>query len=104
VQILTVHGAKGLEWDAVVVPGLVDDVFPAEPRSVNWARARQELPAPLRGDAADLPALDLSGATTRKDVRDRLDRHHDAVCERHAQEERRLAYVALTRARSVVLA
>ena len=29
VQLLTVHGAKGLEWDAVFVVGLVDGVFPA---------------------------------------------------------------------------
>src|SRR4051812_13661500 len=57
VQILTVHGAKGLEWDVVAVPGLVDSVFPAEARSVNWTRARQEIPAPLRGDRDDLPEL-----------------------------------------------
>ena len=70
VQVLTVHGAKGLEWDVVAVPGLVDGVFPADARSVNWARARQELPGPLRGDRIDLPALDLDGAADRKEVRD----------------------------------
>jgi DNA helicase-2/ATP-dependent DNA helicase PcrA len=104
VQILTVHGAKGLEWDLVAVPGLVESVFPADPRSVNWTRARHELPGPLRGDRGDLPALDLAGASDRRAVRDRLDAYHDALCERHRQEERRLAYVALTRARSLVLA
>jgi DNA helicase II / ATP-dependent DNA helicase PcrA len=104
VQVLTVHGAKGLEWDVVAVPGLVGGVFPAEPRSVNWARARHELPGPLRGDRDDLPVLDLAGAADRKDVRDRLEAHHDALVARHAEEERRLAYVALTRARSVLLA
>ena len=103
VQVLTVHGAKGLEWDVVAVPGLAQGVFPAEPRSVNWARARQELPAPLRGDRGDLPALDLTGATDRRAVRDRLDRHHAELVERHAAEERRLAYVALTRARHALL-
>ena len=36
VQMLTVHGAKGLEWDLVAVPGLVEKVFPAEPKAVNW--------------------------------------------------------------------
>ena len=44
VQVLTVHGAKGLEWDVVAVPGLVETVFPAEPRAVDWTRARQVLP------------------------------------------------------------
>jgi DNA helicase-2/ATP-dependent DNA helicase PcrA len=104
VQILTVHGAKGLEWDVVAVPGLVDAVFPAEPRSVNWTRARQELPGPLRGDAADLPALVLHDAGDRREVRDRLVRHHAEVLDRHSQEERRLAYVAVTRARHTLLA
>ena len=46
VQVLTVHGAKGLEWDLVAVPGLVETVFPAEPRAVDWTRARQLLPTP----------------------------------------------------------
>jgi DNA helicase-2/ATP-dependent DNA helicase PcrA len=104
VQILTVHGAKGLEWDLVAVPGLVDKVFPAEPRSINWTRTRQELPGPLRGDRADLPALDLRRASDRRGVRDRLDAYDEALCDRHAEEERRLAYVALTRARSTVIA
>jgi DNA helicase-2/ATP-dependent DNA helicase PcrA len=104
VQVLTVHGAKGLEWDVVAVPGLVRGVFPADPRAVNWARTRQELPGPLRGDAVDLPELRLAGAESRKDVRDRLQRHDAALRERHTDEERRLAYVAVTRARSVLLA
>jgi DNA helicase-2/ATP-dependent DNA helicase PcrA len=104
VQLLTVHGAKGLEWDVVAVPGLVRSVFPADPRSINWTRTRQELPGPLRGDRADLPLLDLAGAADRKAVRDRLEAYDEALTERHAEEERRLAYVALTRARSTVIA
>ena len=104
IQLLTVHGSKGLEWDAVAVPGLASGVFPSPPTAVNWTRARHELPAPLRGDGDGLPALDLAGARSRKEVGDLLAAHHDAVLARHAEEERRLAYVALTRARSVLLA
>jgi DNA helicase-2/ATP-dependent DNA helicase PcrA len=103
VQVLTVHGAKGLEWDVVAVPGLVKGVFPADPKSMNWARARHEVPGPLRGDRDDLPELDLAGVADRKEVNARLLAHHDALVERHAAEERRLAYVALTRAKSVLL-
>ena len=104
VQILTVHGAKGLEWDVVAVPGLVDKVFPAEPRDVDWTRTRHLLPVPLRGDRVDLPAFDLTGSPDRKEVRDRVTVHHDALVARHGVEERRLAYVAFTRARSSLIA
>ncbi|MCL2781515.1 MAG: PD-(D/E)XK nuclease family protein, partial [Actinomycetia bacterium] len=104
VQLLTAHGAKGLEWQIVAVPGLVDGVFPAAPRGVDWTRFRQLLPAPLRGDAADLPSFTLDGAASRKEVADRLVAHNDQVRERHGLEERRLGYVALTRARATLLA
>ena len=42
-QILTVHAAKGLEWEIVAVPHLVSDVFP-EPQA--------DLVLAARGDRA----------------------------------------------------
>ena len=103
IQVLTVHGAKGLEWDLVAVPGLVEKVFPAEPKAVDWTRTRHLLPTPLRGDRADLPALEVTAAD-RAEFADHLDQHATLVRERHRTEERRLAYVAVTRARSMLLA
>ena len=104
VQILTVHGAKGLEWDVVAVPGLMDDVFPARASGIDWTRTRDELPSPLRGDRTELPGFSLAGADDRKAVDARLKQHSTEVGQRHAAEERRLAYVALTRARHTLLA
>jgi DNA helicase-2/ATP-dependent DNA helicase PcrA len=48
VQVLTVHGAKGLEWDVVAVPGLVGGVFPSDAKSMNWARAARTARAAAR--------------------------------------------------------
>jgi DNA helicase-2/ATP-dependent DNA helicase PcrA len=100
VQVITVHGAKGLEWDIVAVPGLVDKVFPAEPKSTNWTRTRQQLPGDLRGDRDSLPPLNLSLATSRKEIGQVLSSYDAEVRTRHVTEERRLAYVALTRAKT----
>ena len=59
VQVLTVHAAKGLEWEIVAVPHLVGQVFPGRKISGSWLTDPSALPVPLRGDAADLPVLDL---------------------------------------------
>ncbi|MCT2587340.1 DEAD/DEAH box helicase [Actinophytocola gossypii] len=103
VQILTVHSAKGLEWEIVAVPHLVTDVFPSRRRTSSWLRTVTQLPAPLRGDAADLPSLNLDGCGNRKEVEQELTRHAEAFAERDLTEERRLCYVALTRSERTLL-
>jgi DNA helicase-2/ATP-dependent DNA helicase PcrA len=103
VQILTVHSAKGLEWEIVAVPHLVNDVFPSRKRTSCWLRAVTELPAALRGDSADLPVLDLSNAGNRKEIEVELTNHAEAFAERDLVEERRLCYVALTRSERTLL-
>ncbi|MGW9310533.1 ATP-dependent helicase [Saccharomonospora azurea] len=103
VQVLTVHAAKGLEWRIVAVPHLVDKVFPNERKSSSWLKTVAELPAALRGDAQDLPSLDLRGGEDRRQVKDALTDHEERFKERHADEERRLCYVALTRSEHCLL-
>ncbi|CAN5227234.1 ATP-dependent DNA helicase [soil metagenome] len=105
VQILTIHGAKGLEWDVVVVPRVVDEELPGKPVEggyQGWLSFGQ-LPWPFRGDAAELPAFDWQHATTRKEVVDEQKLFTDRVRRHLGAEERRLAYVAVTRARHALL-
>ncbi|GLU46762.1 ATP-dependent helicase [Nocardiopsis ansamitocini] len=92
VKLMTVHAAKGLQWPMVVVPGLSAGVFPTNPGTgKSWTGRAAELPFPLRGDRAGLPALtDVAGPD--------LKRFQDAEKRRDTMEERRLAYVAVTRA------
>lgn len=70
VSVMTVHKAKGLEWDTVYIPACTEMAFPSK----NQARGLQ-LPNALKAISASL-------------------------ADEHYSEERRLMYVAATRARS----
>ncbi|MCO1578145.1 ATP-dependent helicase [Crossiella sp. SN42] len=103
VQILTAHAAKGLEWQVVAVPHLVKDVFPGRRKSASWLRVPHQLPAVLRGDAQDLPGLNLASCENRKEIEEALAVHSEEFEERRLAEERRLLYVALTRSEETLL-
>jgi len=70
VKVMTVHSAKGLEFERVFVVSLVEDRFPSRKRS----------------EAIELPEELMKEILPQGDY--------------HIQEERRLFYVALTRAKS----
>jgi DNA helicase-2/ATP-dependent DNA helicase PcrA len=69
VRLMTVHQAKGLEFDEVILLGMVQNRFPSRAKS-------ESIPFPLDLMKESLPKGDY-----------------------HLQEERRLCYVACTRAR-----
>ncbi|MDP5227186.1 MULTISPECIES: ATP-dependent DNA helicase [Arthrobacter] len=102
VQILTVHASKGLEWDAVFVPGLNVKDFPSEKSSIwNQDGNRGALPWPLRGDHASLPQWDVSEDGQTEWTRTAKLFKEEAL-EHGVLEERRLAYVAYTRAKDLL--
>ncbi|TGO06170.1 ATP-dependent DNA helicase [Serinibacter arcticus] len=109
VQIMTIHAAKGLEWDVVGVVGLMEGDFPSittakgMPSSSGWTTSLEALPYEMRGDASHLPDLEVPPGADHAGVRDALADFKLADGDRALREERRLAYVAFTRARSILV-
>ena len=104
VQILTVHSAKGGEWDLVVVPGLAEGNFPSEQSGENWLKSKSVLPFALRADHNRLPKLDLQNETSAQEVANKVKDFAQECNDRKSDEERRLAYVAVTRAKYHLIA
>ncbi|GAA1992427.1 ATP-dependent DNA helicase [Microbacterium pumilum] len=105
VQLLTIHGSKGLEWDAVAVVRLVQDELPKRPRSTLGWLGFGVLPYPFRGDRAAIPSLEWSpdAATDRGGLQKAITSFKASNKAYQEREERRLAYVAVTRARGDLL-
>ncbi|KRC50650.1 ATP-dependent DNA helicase [Leifsonia sp. Root227] len=103
VQILTIHGSKGLEWDIVAVPRMVDGELPGAPQSKRGWFEFGALPYEFRGDSTELPVLAWRTAETQKDVDESMTAFEEEIVARHAAEQRRLIYVAVTRAKEHLL-
>jgi ATP-dependent exoDNAse (exonuclease V) beta subunit len=87
VRILTAHRAKGLEWDVVVVAGVQEGVWP-DLRMRSSLLGMDELVDAAAGVAAPGSGPDATAA---------------ALASKLLNEERRLFYVAVTRARRTLV-
>ncbi|MBV9008624.1 MAG: UvrD-helicase domain-containing protein [Verrucomicrobia bacterium] len=86
IQLVTCHKAKGLQWDAVILPFFHRRQYPRPPKYPRLIHRGSELPAivALEGD-------DISPETKQQ------------IETRERQERERLLYVSLTRARRTVV-
>jgi len=96
VKLLTMHKAKGLEWDVVFLPALMQGTFPSDRVTDNWVTAAGVLPADLRGDRDSIPQLAEAANPAIAEYKQRLK-------DQQILAEDRLAYVAATRARRVLV-
>lgn len=107
VKLTTVHGAKGLEFEVVFVPGVaafenqkgqrVYSMFPDE-RASNPMLSYSLLPYGVREDARHLPDPRTTDSEGNRMLKSKTDFARE-LKERAVEDERRLFYVALTRAR-----
>jgi DNA helicase-2/ATP-dependent DNA helicase PcrA len=98
---MSIHKSKGLEFPTVVIPDLTSGVFPSTPKDRHWPRNAFRIPpdvltTPLNPGLPQFPAVagprgvDYTAYTS-------------AAAELATIDERRLAYVAVTRAAHTVI-
>ena len=113
VQIITVHGAKGLEWEVIAIPNLTHGEFPATRGRSSWVGSSNQIPTVLRGDRTQryedgsytpgVPVFHDDEVADRSAFMRELAAHKKALTAFDQEESRRLMYVAVTRAEQTLL-
>lgn len=103
VQLLTIHSAKGLEWDNVAVASLVEGIFPGKNLDSSGWLSLENLPYPLRGDADSLPEWKWREVGDQAAFNKSVSQFKTDNNEHKLREETRLIYVAVTRPKQNLL-
>jgi len=105
VQLLTIHTAKGAEWDFVAIPGMAEGTFPSTYTNDpdNWITNEKQIPFVLRGDGDELPVFSVAQCTKDSEASKVIKEYAQLCAAIKKQEEIRLGYVAVTRARTHLL-
>ncbi|ADL20436.1 ATP-dependent helicase [Corynebacterium pseudotuberculosis] len=107
VQILTVHKAKGLEWQIVSVMHADSSTY--KTTTSTWLSNESAVPSALRGDAREddslvgAPVWYIDSAESPADLKKQGEAHIAEFRAVEEEENARLFYVALTRAEERVL-
>ena len=96
VDLMTMHGAKGLEWDIVLLPALERKAPPARTRLLNWLEVDGFSDLQDESVARGILAPIQSKGTASEELNTWM---REIESGREAAERKRLFYVACTRAR-----
>ena len=95
VDLMTIHGSKGLEWDVVFIPALERPGQSSRGRLLSWLElggGNEDDPDVAHGIIAPVQSKGEDGSAINKWMR-------SIEAAREAEERKRLLYVACTRAR-----
>ena len=102
VNLMTIHGSKGLQFRAVAVPYLSENIFPTSNTTPRWTGTPSAIPIGLKNVRVKEGLVQFP-PRNRKIVTKDHDNFVEICREEDLLEERRLLYVALTRTEDVLL-
>lgn len=125
VQLITIHSAKGLEWDIVCAVsntlsqyfsdgrrevrktkggGLLDDYDNyLPPPEENWLKSASKVPEQLILDNKNKQTIDLANIKSLADYDNQIGDYEDNNSKNELEQRRKLAYVSFTRAKTHLL-
>lgn len=105
VEVMTMHKAKGLEWDYVAVPRITANSFDDSSRTSHWLSQPEKLPpsVSLGGEKEDALELDISGVEHQKEAGEVIQEYIAELKALDIEESQRVFYVALTRSAKSLL-